>query len=356
MNHGRDNSGKGKRRGARRGNEAVEIMKKHTANLGCLLLAAALAGCVGAPRTKSGADAGAYLDNPAAYIAYRGYGANREAAESSARAQISRYFSMHIHVTTAERAFVSDAASSSEITEETFVESQTELFAVHYTAPVFSKERGAYELVAYIDRAEAWGMYEPKLRQRADEYSAWLEQARTETNPFMRALRSHQALSCAERNSLDAMLQFAAALYPDGAALYEQTRSGLAALPAAAAQYAAQCPVLIESESAVVKDAVAAALGKARFVVTDDAAKAAVRCAVGVTENRQELEAGTFYTPSVRLVFSETLSDGGKPLFSYEANLERTGARNPQVAQQRAYAKVANHIQDSLLSALEAAK
>ena len=342
-------------------NGAARVMEnkamKTIVNLVCLLLVTVLAGWASTPRTKSVADVGAYLDNPAAYIAYRGYGASREAAESSARAQISRYFSMHIHVTTtAERVLVSDGTSSAKITEETFVESQTELFAVHYTAPVFSKERGTYELVAYIDRAEAWGMYEPKLRQRADEYSAWLEQARTETSPFLRALRSYQALSCAQRNSLDAMLQFAAALYPDGAALYEQTRNGLAALPATAAQYAAQCPVLIESESAVVKDAVAAVLGKARFVVTDDALKAAVRCAVGVTENRQEREAGTFYTPSVSLVFSDALADGGKPLFSYEANLERTGARNPQVAQQRAYAKIANHIQDSLLSALEAAK
>lgn len=315
-----------------------------------------IAGCANVLQAKPKPDAGEYLNNPA-YIAYRGYGTSRESAESSALSQISKYFSMNIHVTTAERAFVNtDGASTSEITEETFVESQTELFAVHYTVPVFDKKRKTYEVVAYIDRTEAWGMYEPKLKQCVSEYSIWVKRAQAESSMFLRALRCWQALSCAERNSLEPTLQFATMLYPDGAAWYESIWNELGALPAVAAQYAAQCPVLIKSNNAIVKDSVAATLGKARFVVTDDMLAAVVQCAVTVTENQQELAAGTFYTPSVRLVFSETRINGGKPLFSYEANFERTGAKNPQVAERRAYAKIAKHIQDELLSALNAAK
>ena len=92
--------------------------------------------------------------NNSSYIAQTGYGVTKESAENAALAAISKFFQMNIEVKAEEQTTVTNAGANSTMTEEVFVNSQTELFAVHYTKPRFDKKQKQYEVTAYIDRAE----------------------------------------------------------------------------------------------------------------------------------------------------------------------------------------------------------
>lgn len=144
-----------------------------------------------------------YFSNPD-YIAYRGTGSTVGTAERNALAALSRYFQMSISVETTERTTVAgtNAKSESALSEETFVRSQTELFAVHYTEPTYSKEQNAYEVTAFIDRKEAWGMYEPKLSRDAQAFNRFYEDAVRQSETLSKAMwLSRAAQSASKPNS-----------------------------------------------------------------------------------------------------------------------------------------------------------
>ena len=81
------------------------------------------------------------LLNDPDYIAYKGRGETISEAENAALEQISKFFSTKIHTETSEYTIVgADNKSQSELRNSIFVESQTELFTVHYTEPIFNKK------------------------------------------------------------------------------------------------------------------------------------------------------------------------------------------------------------------------
>jgi hypothetical protein len=62
-----------------------------------------------------------------------------------------------------------------------------------------------------------------------------------------------------------------------------------------------------------------------------------------VSENQQELEAGTFFTPTIAV----TVSGPGGTLFSYSTGITRQGARNLEIARRRAYTALAAEVERS---------
>ena len=72
------------------------------------------------------------LNNPA-YIAQLGYGSTKDSAESNALAALSKFFQMNISVQAKEQTILNDSDFETTLSEEVFVQSYTELFAVHYT-------------------------------------------------------------------------------------------------------------------------------------------------------------------------------------------------------------------------------
>ena len=75
------------------------------------------------------------------YIAQRGRGAARAAAEADGVAQIARYFntqiSSQISITERETVQNGNANAETEIASETFVRSQMELFGIRYAADAY---------------------------------------------------------------------------------------------------------------------------------------------------------------------------------------------------------------------------
>ena len=162
------------------------------------------------------------LLNNSDYIAYKGRGETVKEAENNALEQISKYFSMKIHTESSEYTIVSgNNKSQTDLQNNIFVESQTELFAVHYTEPVFNKKQKIYEIIAYINKEEAWNIYEVRVKTIIDTFDSIISTAKIENESFKQILFYKKAQFFAETNNLEKIIYFAYGLYSEKAQNYE---------------------------------------------------------------------------------------------------------------------------------------
>ena len=313
--------------------------------------------CASAPRvrnsTASEASFEQMLFSSSAYIAVRGYGQDAVSAEHNALAGVSRYFSSRISVNTAEKTLVTDHGSKSRLEDVTRILSDTTLFAVRYTKARFNKEQKNYEVIAYINREEAWQIYAPKVQHAADTFSGLYNRGRQQVSDFMRALFLLQAREVAQSSDLLSMLQFAYALYPESINMFTDIQENLdnlsVMLKNAQAQYsiAIHC---INDDKLQIAATVREILTDLGFSVTANQQTACYVCTLDLTENKKELPAGIFFTPSISITIFENQRT---PLFSYSKTLSRIGASMESAAKQRMFHAVITELRNSLPSALK---
>jgi hypothetical protein len=245
----------------------------------------------------------------AKYIARQAQGKTQKEAELAAVAAISYFFETEV---TAEQSLRSlwteeDGVSSSASREEELilVETQSRLVAVRYAEDPWrdpaSKE---WYTVAYIDRAEAWTVYEPQAKKAADSLLALYNAAETEAEPFTRSLRFTAAASYAESAAFTAVRSFAQVLNPAKAqAFFWEADAVLSSIPEAiysarqSATVYIDCPVDLDG---VIYQAAVSALGQAGFPVERDRNAAACVCRITVDEGEQKVDAGVFFIPCLR--------------------------------------------------------
>jgi hypothetical protein len=326
-----------------------------------LLLASAIfiPGCGSAPEAPAGdiqpppawaqAANGLETEYPAArYIAQKGRGPDLTSAQNDGVARISQYFTSEISSFSSSGMSISrvngETEKETQVKTETFVNSQTDLFAVRYASDSwYNRGEGQWETVAYIDRDEAWAIYEPQVRQRADAFTLLYQAAETEGEPFRKFFQYKKAKIFAEQE-LDSCLSFAQFLHPRKAERYDEARSFISRLPQSIDQSRANagifvdCPVDFEGIAAAALTQVLSAEG---FPVARDLFTASTVCTATIEEGVQTLPAGTFYTPALRITIA---GKSGSPLFSCAIKTERIGAQNPDLAKRRAYTALAGEI------------
>jgi len=316
-----------------------------------LALYAALgaASCAAAPPPPWAASAAdmrqAFPDDE--FIAQQGRGATRAAAEADGTAAIARFFSSEVvsRVVVLERAWTQDGESGgrSEIEAETFVQAQMRLFAVrHAPDAYFDRRQGEWVAVAYIDRAEAWRIHGPRLRQQTESFARLFEAAGGETDPFRRALRYTAAQDFARSpdfQNADGMGQL---LFPARMdAEFADARAMLAALPQRVAAARMNAPVFIyvpQDLESIVQGAFSRRFAALGFPVTNDRAAAAAICLVTVEEGRRQGGIGVSYFPQV----SATITSPVGALFTFSAEGGQQAAANPDLARRRAYQALAD--------------
>jgi len=282
------------------------------------------------------------------FIAQKGYGHDKKNAETDALSAISRYFSMSISASAKETVSVTDQGSTSTIDSETFVSSQTKLFAVRYTEPWYNQSAGQWETVAYIDRAEAWEIFEPNLRQKTDAFSALYNEAEKQKEPFTKILLYIEASGLAVKEELQQQLYFADALNPLGASFFGDIRAMLSEIPAKIEKNKTNAAIYVECENdydGSVYSAVASTFSSAKFPVAKEKSNSAYTCLTVIGENIQKLSAGTFYFPTITV----TINGKNGVVASFNKTLDRVGASDAAVAKRRAYTAIANEIQKSFL-------
>jgi hypothetical protein len=316
-------------------------------------LAALFAACAGTPQNAA---VPAWAGNMealyprSAYIAQQGQGSTRQEAELAALNGISFYFESEItSEITAEESFrqsgtgeESRSSAESRLHTSTLVRSQTRLLAVRYAEdPWVNPATGAWETAAFIDREEAWALYEPEAAKVRDTLLSLSGAAEQEGESFLRALRFNLAAAYGGSPDFNAVRGFAQILHPGRARLmFAETDAIRSALPEksySARQGAAvfiDCPNDLDG---LVSTAAATALGAWGFPVEQNREAASCVCLIRVDPGAQTMESGTFYTPSL----TGTVSGGAGAVFSFTAQAPRQGAINPEVGRRRAYTALA---------------
>lgn len=289
-----------------------------------------------------------FLNHPD-YIAGKGYGESPAAARQAALGEVAAFFTAKVAVETKEMVEVSDSKSSSRMRQETFVSTQTELFSVRYGEPHYLEGQKLWECVAYMHRGEAWEIYRQKFGPLVETFASLYRSGVAEADDFSQLLSYSRALDFAHHNNLSAMQAFAAALYPAGAAVLASSLEGLAELESQIRQTAARCSVSVvcgQDSGGLVRGAVSGRLEELGLAVAEGEAAAVYRCDVTVEENVQQLTGGTFYTPEICI----SIDDGRRSVHTQSISVRRVGARNPDVARQRAYKAMAEEVKKSFLA------
>jgi hypothetical protein len=288
------------------------------------------------------------------YIAVRGTSGNRETVEQAALAALSAYFQTQVSSRTdLEESYAEENGAISQslrLEQQTLVRTETELFAVRYTDP-WQNPAGVWEMAAYIDRNEAWTLFEPRLAAKTASFMALFGAAEADAEPLRRFFRYRAALN-ADIAALTAYLNFAGVLNPQQAAAFRPVREAAAVLPQRLnqakfeASLFVDCPVDMDGMTVTALTAVLSAEG---FPVTQDRNGAAI-CSAVVDEGAEQREGGTFYNMQLTLAITGTL---GVPLFSMTIEAPRQSATNPVIARRRAYTALAGAIQAQFHSEFE---
>jgi hypothetical protein len=331
------------------------IMRKKIIYPVCTGLAALLAACAGTPKnteTLVETAAPAWARNVeavyprSAYIAQQGQGSTRQEAELAALNGISFYFESEISSEIiAEESFRQSGAgedSRTRLETSTLVRSQTRLMAVRYAEdPRVNPATGAWETVAFIDREEAWALYEPEAVKVRDTFLALSGATDAEGEAFPQALRFNIAAAYGESPDFNAVRGFAQILHPSRArAMFAEADALRSALPEksySARQGAAvfiDCPNDLDG---LIATATAAALGAWGFPIEQNREAASCVCLVRVDPGAQTMESGTLYNPSL----TGTVSGNAGAVFSFTAQAPRQSAINPEVGRRRAYTALA---------------
>jgi hypothetical protein len=291
-----------------------------------------------------------------AYIAEEGRGTTAKLAEQDAYAAISRYFFTRVTSRTQSRqTWASGAGYEAQVSDEALVQSAVKLFTLRRTAPWYDRGEKTYSVVAYIDRAEAWTVLEPRIKKEVDEFRALWHIAETETIVLKSYFDYKRAGAHTRRQEFTETVGFGELVNARGtAALTAEIRGNIAGLSAKLnearnmAQIRVECPRDFES---LLSTAIAKSLGEEGLVITTDKKMAAALCTVTVDDGLQRGEGdGVFFCyPKCGVVITD---NAGRALFSYSSAPGRQNGMTADVAKRRAYGAIAADIERDFIARL----
>lgn len=115
-----------------------------------------------------------------------------------------------------------------QIVKDVTITSNIKLFAVNHTTPWFSKDEGVWYCCAYLNRKEAWKIYEAVVIQYQKEFLSFYESAEFESDAFKK-IQAYREASKAGENYSD-VLTFAEILYKSGCTKYSADRTLIASI------------------------------------------------------------------------------------------------------------------------------
>jgi hypothetical protein len=207
--------------------------------------------------------------------------------------------------------------------------------------------------VAYINRDEAWTVYEPNAKRQADALLALFKAAGEETDAFNAVLRYGAIGAYADSAEFSAVRDFAQTLNPAKSnALFREADEALAGYREKL--FAAQEKVRVYVEcpadyNRMIYQAMVKALGTSGFAAEENRGRAGAYCVIQVDAEPQKQDNGTFYYPAL----SGTISGSAGALFSFSVKAERQGAMNPDLAKRRAYTALAAALEKSFPAELQ---
>jgi hypothetical protein len=142
-------------------------------------------------------------------------------------------------------------------------------------------------------------------------------------------------------------LNFAEALAPSHSGELKPIREALASLSGNIETAKAAIAIYIKCDDdpdGIITAAVSEAFSSHGFKTVESEGLSSNLCGLSIKPNKQTLEAGTFYAPSLAL----TLYGSGGAIFSWNTSVDREGAFNPVIAKRRAWTDMADKIAQGL--------
>ncbi|MCL2245235.1 MAG: hypothetical protein FWC03_12350 [Treponema sp.] len=282
------------------------------------------------------------------YIAQRGTGATKAAAEAAAAAELSRFFASQISANRGYQITANNAAQTINTFDEAYVKSQINLFGIRYAHDAYyRRDLREWRTVAWIERDEAWAVYSPGFLQQAQSFNALFDAANQDQDQFRKALRFMAADAYARSDEFSGASLFGQILHPRRMNIeFENVREKIASIPQlldAAKRNAVvyiDCPGDFEN---LVLSAFASRFSALGFPVTNNAGAAGAVCRVTISEGMQQRDLGIFYHPSLRAV----ITGSAGVLFTFSAEGERASAVTSDVAKRRAYQSLADSVREN---------
>jgi len=282
------------------------------------------------------------------YIAQRGSGTSREAAELDSAVRLARFLDNEISSQTTNIEIVGVLTYEQQLEIRNYTQSQINLYGVRFVSDsYFDRRRREWVTVAYINRNEAWQVYSPRFRQQSETFNSLFLLANRESDPFRRILRLLAVQNHITNFDFQSANAFGQLLHP--ARMNEEfsvVRSNMSRLPSLLEDSRRNVSIYIDIPSdfnAMITNVFSRQLQLMGFPVTNIKNNATTICRVIITEGRGQQDTFTFYNPSLRAIFS---SEAGE-LFSFTAVGERAVAVRPEVAKERAYQSLANRVNET---------
>jgi hypothetical protein len=310
-----------------------------------------LLSCAGVPSTPATWDVSptairqVYPDGR--YIAQRGSGINREAAEVNAATQIASFFNTQVSYQFEERFREENGNVQSIVDIETVVISYINLFGLRYASDAYYDRRSKQWItVAYIDRNEAWQIYEPRFKRLTESFHQLFQSAENEIDPFRKVLTLIAAQNFIRTSEFQNDEIFGQILYPTRMnETFANMRTQIARLPELLNNARRNVSIFIgcaDDFESIITNAFSQKFIEIGFPITRDRDSASAVCTITINEGRQQRELGIFYHPSLQAVISNTTG----VLSTFNVEGERVGAVLPDVAKRRAYQSLADKVRE----------
>lgn len=132
------------------------------------------------------------------FIVQRGRADTEEESKTDAVAQIARYFKTQVNanLTTSLLSITQDdkIIEETKVVSNVEVMSQVELFLIEFTETYYNKKEKKWYCVAFINRENAWNLYESQLKIAKSVFTNFYEKAESEKESFIQILLYQQTL------------------------------------------------------------------------------------------------------------------------------------------------------------------
>ena len=262
----------------------------------------------------------------ATYVARIGRGETADAARNFADAELTRHFEHSVKSSSAAKKVMSNSSGTTKTDErvleqEVFVSSSMELFALHHTDYWFDAKTKRYVVCSYIERAEAWQIFESKVQQAQKEFFAKYNLCGKEKSSLSKMQLLSECIPVAEKY-LD-VLDFAHTLSPEGEKKYLADRETIAGISAQISDLKKHIVLRVSvsgDKDKRVERLVSQIISENGFSIS---ASGSDTVNVNVQQNKVFHGSGDSGTITAEPGVTIVLSSNGKNLFSYNKTLSR---------------------------------
>lgn len=295
------------------------------------------------------------------YIADMGEGITRAEAENAAAAKVALFFKTSARVRSeavreyndAIRNGVNEFSKRSYLNESAVISSDAEFLGIRFAPPWQDVRRGVWAALAFVDRREAAQIYSAKIGANMAAINALAQDAAQEDEAlYACGLLAWAVPVCAvtEEYIKTAVVvdPAAGARYEDAIAVMQRVRSGYRAIrDGLSFSVSVRGPDTAGRIDRVLRDL----LEDAGYVVGGGSGGQYTVSARLSLEEETTDSGGNFVTPGITV----RVERGGKALFSYSKNYERSGSRSSMNnALQRAFTEVERDLEENFMRELTA--